>query len=218
MCANWHGLAKLRMHTDQTLGSLDKSTALLGLKFRHFVNNTCRRFDTRELQCEAEARVRRAAKKSTTSMAPLLKPTELATQEKDSADPTSTVTQEMAPECYSSTTTTPLFRVMQQINTGPKVNVPASSSQTTGYANGNMSAKRKSKTFNFDTYKYHSLGDYVEHIRQYGTMDSYSTEPVRRLQLSIYLLICLLQGELEHRTPKARYKRTNRKEFVTQLA
>ena len=34
------------------------------------------------------------------------------------------------------------------------------------------------KTFNLSTFKCHSLGDYVNTIRQYGTSDSYSTEPV----------------------------------------
>jgi hypothetical protein len=37
---------------------------------------------------------------------------------------------------------------------------------------------RRSKTFNLNTYKIHALGDYVATIRQYGTTDSYSTEPV----------------------------------------
>jgi hypothetical protein len=46
---------------------------------------------------------------------------------------------------------------------------------------------RRTKTFNLDTYKYHSLGDYVEHIRQYGTTDSYSTEPVRCLHLARFV-------------------------------
>ena len=34
------------------------------------------------------------------------------------------------------------------------------------------------KALNLNTYKCHSLGDYVHAIRQYGTTDSYSTEPV----------------------------------------
>ncbi|KAG1803420.1 uncharacterized protein BJ212DRAFT_1304570 [Suillus subaureus] len=50
-------------------------------------------------------------------------------------------------------------------------------------------------------YKFHALGDYVSMIRQYGTCDSYSTEP----------------GELEHRAPKAWYCHTNHKSFVKQL-
>jgi hypothetical protein len=37
---------------------------------------------------------------------------------------------------------------------------------------------RRLKTFNFQTYKFHALGDYVSTIRRYGTSDSYSTEPV----------------------------------------
>jgi hypothetical protein len=37
---------------------------------------------------------------------------------------------------------------------------------------------RRPKTFNPNTYKSHSYGDYVKSIRLYGTTDSYSTEPV----------------------------------------
>lgn len=42
------------------------------------------------------------------------------------------------------------------------------------------SVGRQRKALNLKTYKDHSLGDYVETIRQYGTVDSYSTESVRR--------------------------------------
>jgi hypothetical protein len=35
------------------------------------------------------------------------------------------------------------------------------------------------KKFNLQTYKFHSLGDYADTIRRYGTTDSYSTERVR---------------------------------------
>ncbi|KJA25469.1 hypothetical protein HYPSUDRAFT_94104, partial [Hypholoma sublateritium FD-334 SS-4] len=63
------------------------------------------------------------------------------------------------------------------------------------------SASRLPKTLNLNTYKDHALGDYVESIRQYGTTDSYSTEMI----------------ELEHRSPKSRYLRTNRKDFEKQI-
>ena len=43
---------------------------------------------------------------------------------------------------------------------------------------------RKQKKFNLNTYKTHSLGDYVRTIRMYGTTDSYSTEPVSSFYLS----------------------------------
>ncbi|KAH7917303.1 hypothetical protein BV22DRAFT_1135525 [Leucogyrophana mollusca] len=51
------------------------------------------------------------------------------------------------------------------------------------------------------TYKLHALGDYATTIRRFGTTDSYSTE----------------LGELEHRTSKKRYCRTDRKQFVEQI-
>ncbi|KAG2347120.1 hypothetical protein BDR05DRAFT_945499 [Suillus weaverae] len=57
------------------------------------------------------------------------------------------------------------------------------------------------KTFNFQTYKFHALGDYVSTIHQYGTSDLYSSEP----------------GELEHHSPKSRYRQTDHKSFVKQL-
>lgn len=39
-------------------------------------------------------------------------------------------------------------------------------------------SSQKPKQLNLKTYKYHSLGDYVETIRRFGTTDSYSTQPV----------------------------------------
>ena len=101
--SHWHGLAKLRMHTDHTLALLDEATALLGLKFRHFVNHTCTRFDTCELQCEANACVCWAAKKSTTSSALPCEPAGLGTQENDSA-PTLATVQAMTSKCHPLTT------------------------------------------------------------------------------------------------------------------
>lgn len=50
------------------------------------------------------------------------------------------------------------------------------------------------KSFNLATYKVHSLGDYVETIRMYGTTDSYSTEPVCDLMASFYKLLITCFG------------------------
>jgi hypothetical protein len=41
------------------------------------------------------------------------------------------------------------------------------------------------KVFNFQTYKFHALGDYMSTICQYGTTDSYSTEPVRHMTINL---------------------------------
>jgi hypothetical protein len=61
LAAHWHGLAKLRMHTDSTLDILDSITSSLGKHLREFRNETCSAFNTRELRREADARVRRQA-------------------------------------------------------------------------------------------------------------------------------------------------------------
>jgi hypothetical protein len=64
LCAQWHALAKLRMHNDLTLKLLDETTTLLADQFRTFVNTTCAEIRTVELAKEAAARARRAAKQA----------------------------------------------------------------------------------------------------------------------------------------------------------
>jgi hypothetical protein len=152
LCAKWHSLAKLRLHTDNTLHLLDKTTTELGEAFREFVNKTCKAFQTRELKREAEARQRR------------------------------------------------------QLRT----NKLAEASTCT----------RRPKSFNLQTYKFHALGDYAATIRRYGTCDSYTTEIVsaRREMFSHFLHLKPVQGELEHRCAKANYARTDRREFIKQMA
>ncbi|KAJ7101338.1 hypothetical protein B0H15DRAFT_936529 [Mycena belliarum] len=76
----------------------------------------------------------------------------------------------------------------------------------TASAAGNPAPKKpaagsKVKTFNMETYKGHSLGDYVRTIKFFGTVDSYSTQP----------------GELEHRRVKRYYARTNKNDAVGQI-
>jgi hypothetical protein len=61
--AHWHGLAKLRMHSDATLAILDTWTHTLGEDVRNFESQTCRHFGTVELDKEYAARQRRKAKK-----------------------------------------------------------------------------------------------------------------------------------------------------------
>ncbi|KAF9237846.1 hypothetical protein BU15DRAFT_75648 [Melanogaster broomeanus] len=54
--ATWHGLAKLRMHTDTTLGFLDTSTTRLGRFLRRFVSETEKGYVTKDLPSEEAAR------------------------------------------------------------------------------------------------------------------------------------------------------------------
>ncbi|KAF7973294.1 hypothetical protein HWV62_15675 [Athelia sp. TMB] len=139
-CAHWHGLAKLRLHSDITLDIMDDVTTLIREDFRHSVSKVCPHFDTKELPREAEARGRREAKKA----------------------------QAQAP--------------------------------TTAKSHSNQ--ERAKKQFNIQRYKHHVLGDYVWHIRRFGTTDSYTSAI----------------GEGEHRTSKRSYPRTDRKLIELQLA
>lgn len=65
--ATWHGLAKLRLHTDTTLSFLDTSTTRLGKILRRFSSET-ETFDTRDLPSEEAARGRRQARKAAQSL------------------------------------------------------------------------------------------------------------------------------------------------------
>lgn len=48
---------------------------------------------------------------------------------------------------------------------------------------------KRAKTLNLFIYKLHALGDYAEHIRRFGTTDSYSTQIVSIIYL---VVLCLL--------------------------
>ena len=62
VCAQWHTLAKLRLHNDYTLDLLEYTTTQLGAHLRRFYRDTCLKFPTKELQREAEARARKELK------------------------------------------------------------------------------------------------------------------------------------------------------------
>lgn len=68
--AEWHALAKLRLHTETTLELLRAATTTLGSRLRHFVNHVCPLYDTRELPKEEAARARRRKRKAKDSAQP----------------------------------------------------------------------------------------------------------------------------------------------------
>lgn len=168
-CGHWHGLAKLRQHTDDTLDLLDIETRHIGKELRAFISKTCGFYDTRELRREADARKRRKAKKNAGASG--------ATQGRARAEP-----PQMDPDAST------------------EVDEPTP------------------KKLNINTYKAHSLGDYAQTIRRLGTTDSYSTVIVRDYPiLGLTTGLILSQGELEHRRPKARFSRTDKKDFIKQM-
>jgi hypothetical protein len=61
ICAQWHALAKLRLHNDFTLALLEYTTTLLGAQIRTFHKGACSAYETRETSKEARARQRKGA-------------------------------------------------------------------------------------------------------------------------------------------------------------
>lgn len=138
--AHWHGLAKLRMHSDLTLSIMDEVTSSVGQQFREFKATVCSAYDTHELRQEILARTRRQ--------------TAQAAKQKGAQKGKGTA----------------------------RLNYKG------GLARSENATKnvQRIKVFNFQTYKFHALGDYVSTIRRYGTCDSYSTEPVRSLIYQLF--------------------------------
>ena len=56
LLCHWHGLAKLRLHTDETLDIFEQVTKDLCNRIRSFALDTCPSFATVELPRETEAR------------------------------------------------------------------------------------------------------------------------------------------------------------------
>ena len=64
LLCHWHGLAKLHMHTDNTLELMESVTVALGNHLHVFTIETCTALSTKELHCETEAQMRHQGHKS----------------------------------------------------------------------------------------------------------------------------------------------------------
>lgn len=68
--AEWHGLAKLRLHTESTLREFEVSTIELCNLLRKFKTTVCKKYITKELPNEINARGRRTARLAAQGKAP----------------------------------------------------------------------------------------------------------------------------------------------------
>jgi hypothetical protein len=68
--AHWHGLAKLRLHTDRTLEVLDSLTTTLGKQLREFASKTASKYRTEELPREVNSRKQRQGKDKSSDAGP----------------------------------------------------------------------------------------------------------------------------------------------------
>ncbi|KAJ3531696.1 hypothetical protein NMY22_g8044 [Coprinellus aureogranulatus] len=225
---HWHGLAKLRMHTDLSLEVLDQWTTMLGEDARTFTEKTCSAFRTVELKREYEARKRSEARRSknaataqrSSAQSAAGVPSEIAesstTDDNDTPAPgglkskrtrksgkaTVSSSSVPTPSSHQHVAASELFgsEAVQMDHTQNDAALRAGASDRPTGSEG--SGERKARTWNLNTPKFHALGDVVAYIRRFGTTDSYST------QLS----------ERAHRLSKSRYRKTNKKDVSRQLS
>lgn len=155
--AHWHALAKLRQHTDLSLAILDAVTSQLGESLRNFQATTCAAYDTRELIRKKSARVRQTTNNPTVN--------------------------DKIPENRADVTESATSSQISVAQNMPEVTCITSLNTIQATTKPTNSTSRLHKTLNLNTYKDHALGDYVETIRRYGTVDSYSTEAVSYVSL-----------------------------------
>jgi hypothetical protein len=193
-CAEWHALAKLRMHTEETLSLLETQTTILAARFERFIDTTCSFYDTKETNKEQRARLRRSAKNTRTRrqasgavnrpgpspQAELQPPPAVASGTAASATEPGTSSRAGPAPCIA------LAPGTAEANTEPgppsqaEPEPPAPpNAPTLGFGTSveNHSGRLK-KSLSIATYKYHALGDYANTIRQFGTTDSYTSERV----------------------------------------
>jgi hypothetical protein len=221
--AHWHGLAKLRMHTDVTLGILSQVTTSLGNSFRDFQEKTCATFQTRELERERAARERLRDKSNgrprfTTSSHSTGESMAVAVHR--TGQGLAGASREGAGESVNAAdhSTGPTPASAPSTGTGESANATNPSSEQEPPA---RKGTRKQKHLSLNTYTYHALGDYVKTISHLGTTDSYSTQSVSFRKLTLFFGLLTNgghQGELEHRTSKARFSRTSGRSIPLQLS
>ncbi|KAJ7138764.1 hypothetical protein C8R43DRAFT_1131929 [Mycena crocata] len=68
--SEWNAFAKMRMHTETTLGLFETSTTVIGRELRSFASTTQSEFKTVELPGETASRARRGARKKAAGKAP----------------------------------------------------------------------------------------------------------------------------------------------------
>ena len=156
--AEWHGFAKLRMHTDSTLEHLRSLTKEFGRLMREFRDQTCSQFQTFELPREATAR-NRNQQRITANASRIVTPSQTRTSSTGGHRPS-----------HGANASRPVAGTQAD---APPVLIRAQSESNPGHA-----TTQKVKTLNITTTKFHFLGDYVHTIQMFGCTDSYSTQLV----------------------------------------
>lgn len=182
--AHWHGIAKLRLHSDLSLDLLDTETTHLGEQLRHFKDKVCPVFETRELKREVDSRKQRAAKQQSSTPTTTAQGPESAAIEPEPIVPEVGSSRKRKTAKQKSSTSMATAQGLDS-TIQPEPAIPEAGEL------GAASNERAWKAFSLDTYKAHSLGDYVEAIKRYGTTDSFSTETVSGFILYSQVIVYL---------------------------
>jgi hypothetical protein len=171
--AEWHALAKLRMHSDSTLLLLEELTKEFGQLIRQFRDLTCSQFKTVELSRETAARKRRGAKQQPAASSAVPGP-HSSSRLAHASNPNVGMPSSMNSDNVTASAS---------LHSGTGILLPAvtpSTDRSQGQPSGESgsSPRGDKKGLNLFTVKLHFLGDYVRHIRLFGTTDSYSTQLV----------------------------------------
>jgi len=150
--AEWHAIAKLRMHTDSTLEHLRRLTKEFGGLMWQFRDQMCSQFNTVELPQESATRNRQ--------------------QRHGQAKVSSKVLPLDGPEGPS--TVSLLWEIPSQ-NAASSVEGDTTTMQV---ASSSAPSSRKLRVMNLSTTKFHFLGDYMQTIQRFGCTDSFSTQLV----------------------------------------
>lgn len=169
----WHGMAKLREHTETTLRLLAWLTTAVGNAVRKFADLTAA-LETSELPSEEAARGRRDINEAK-------RREERQTKRGKKRDAAGNPKGKAAARCsnVAENTTAQESQVIQGDTEGTQ-NLPATSSSARKQSAQNEVPTRKKKIMlNLARPKWHSMGHYVEDIRNHGCTDGFSTQGVR---------------------------------------
>ena len=171
--AEWHALAKLRMHTEHSLQGLDKATTGIGCELRSFREWSRDSFTVKKLPSESDARRRRTrrirAAQGGSSSYPEAVMNPSTAMSNSSLSRSSVVAR-------TSITATNNAAAGSTSSEAPSTSTPTVGASAT--KTDTLKSSPKVEILNLFTYKLHALGDYVHTIRAFGTTDSFSTQIV----------------------------------------
>jgi len=167
--AEWHALAKLRMHTEHTLQGLDRATTEIGRELRSFREWLRDSFAVKKLPNESNARRRRKQKARATQG-------DNSSQPEALMNPSTATSDSLSSSAAAARTLLNNGATQSTALDAASTSMPTAGASTAG--TDTLKIPAQVQILNLFTYKLHALGDYVRTIRAFGTTDSYSTQIV----------------------------------------